>query len=693
MSTKPLAFIVLGSHRSGTSALTRVLSELGAAAPRELLEPSSDNPDGYYESHRIIQLDNDLLRLAGLRWFHEGPLPEGFFHWRRVRALRRRALRILRDDFDGASALVLKDPRFSRLVPFWADVLEEFGAETHWVLMLRHPAEVARSLERRRHVQALADAAVTAPGQAFLLWLRYTLDAERDTRGRARTILTFDGFLEDWAGAVGRICSRHPGRLAGLEDPESVDRVDELVSPGRRRSRLEAGESLPDAYREAASLYASLSEHVERGAALPEDLLDATRSGLNLAHAAFRPLRRDGEPVRTDDPWGERQLAHTFERARPWPRVEGERAALRVLFLSGAPDSRSLHYRVENHLEALRAHGSRGVALAQSDVPGAQREVEQSDLVILHRAPWNDELAALVARCKDMGVPVGLDTDDLLFLPELMTPDSFDYLGGLDEASRHRWREYAEGLRGTLDATDFAIVSTEPLAAHARRVGAKPFVLPNALGSRDLGRALGARLVRRCPSWGGRIRIGYASGTPTHRRDFERVAGAVARVLEANPSAVFVALGFLDVEDYPALAPHRGRIERRPAVPYARLPRELARFDVNLAPLEEGNSLCEAKSELKYFEAGILGIPTVASGTEVYRSAIADGVNGRLATTSEEWTQALLELVGHKEVRRRLGRAARRHVLGLYGPEATQRHIGCLHGWIRAELSSSAGPR
>lgn len=94
----------------------------------------------------------------------------------------------------------------------------------------------------------------------------------------------------------------------------------------------------------------------------------------------------------------------------------------------------------------------------------------------------------------------------------------------------------------------------------------------------------------------------------------------------------------------------------------------MALFDVNLAPLELGNVFCEAKSELKFIEAALADVPTVASPTEPYRRAIRDGENGYLARNPEEWYAALLRLVDDPALRLRVGRAAQRDVLRHYGP-------------------------
>ncbi len=62
---KPIILFVLGMARSGTSALTRVLSLCGAALPAGLLGATADNPRGYWEPRAVIHLNEAILRRRG----------------------------------------------------------------------------------------------------------------------------------------------------------------------------------------------------------------------------------------------------------------------------------------------------------------------------------------------------------------------------------------------------------------------------------------------------------------------------------------------------------------------------------------------------------------------------------------------------------------------------------------------------
>ena len=76
---------------------------------------------------------------------------------------------------------------------------------------------------------------------------------------------------------------------------------------------------------------------------------------------------------------------------------------------------------------------------------------------------------------------------------------------------------------------------------------------------------------------------------------------------------------------------YQSRIKRMAYVPRRENYRNIAGVDINLAPLEIGNPFCESKSELKFFEAGLLGVPTVATATRTFCEAISDGKDGFVA--------------------------------------------------------------
>jgi hypothetical protein len=185
------AVVVLGMHRSGTSALTRVLNLLGCDLPKTLLPPSpNDNDLGFWESRPLVELDNSILESAGARWDDWSPFNQAWFSSPKASEFRDGALALLREEFGTSVLFVLKEPRICRFAPFWFDALETSGVNARIILPVRNPLEVAASLSKRNGYEAT---------YWQLLWLRHVLDAEYASRGRPRYFASYDRLMKNWS--------------------------------------------------------------------------------------------------------------------------------------------------------------------------------------------------------------------------------------------------------------------------------------------------------------------------------------------------------------------------------------------------------------------------------------------------------------------------------------------------------------
>lgn len=284
--------------------------------------------------------------------------------------------------------------------------------------------------------------------------------------------------------------------------------------------------------------------------------------------------------------------------------------------------------------------------------------VESYEIFVLYRVPWNERVERLLAAARDRGRRVVADVDDLVFdKGKAHLLHEFSALG----AAERREREEAIGRLGqTLAAVDGVVVSTDPLSAAAARLNPNVAVAYNAV-STDMVRAgeIGRR-ERRAPHEG-EVAVAYLSGTATHDRDFLEAADAVVSALEQYPQMRFWAVGFLSLDE--RFDTFGERVVRVPYMPWRRLPSLIAQIDVNLAPLERDNAFTDAKSCLKYLEAAVVGVPTIATPTSDFRRAIEHDLNGLLASGPGDWRDAIGRLVESSDVRERLGKAALDDVL------------------------------
>ncbi|HZV23736.1 MAG TPA: hypothetical protein VFF93_08210, partial [Luteimonas sp.] len=141
--------LVLGMHRSGTSAVTGALRLRGFALGEDLMRPAPDNPKGFWEHAGIVALHDGVLEAIGRAWNDPRPLPEGWLSHPKVRAAQDDLETLLRADFGAMKRWAVKDPRLCLLLPMWRPVLAALGVEARALMVARHPGEVAASLRAR----------------------------------------------------------------------------------------------------------------------------------------------------------------------------------------------------------------------------------------------------------------------------------------------------------------------------------------------------------------------------------------------------------------------------------------------------------------------------------------------------------------------------------------------------------------
>lgn len=408
-----------------------------------------------------------------------------------------------------------------------------------------------------------------------------------------------------------------------------------------------------------------------------------------------------------------------FSRCRAWghgPAAPGSTSASTtcrtpatsdtVMFVSGEPDTPGHRYRVTRYAAAAAAVGY-GTAVLRVDeldrqtvtgtVGGAAAPKGHPRLVIVWRATWSPALEAALTRWRAAGARLVFDVDDYMFDPALATIDIIDGIRS-QSVQEEAVAEMYGRVNQTFQFCDAGIAPTEPLAHAMRRWGKPAFVLPNGFDEATLAASRAAMAQRRQAACDGLVRIGYAAGSRTHQRDFAVAAPAVARVLRERPHCrlVLFRVGtdgttLVDLEEFPELAGLEDRIEWRPLRPLEELPFELARFDINLAPLQVGNPFCEAKSELKFFEAALVEASTIASPTAPFATAVMHGRNGMLARTEQEWHDSLLSLVDDADRRRAMGRMAYLSVLWKYGPEGRRQAAASVYARLLADPAASPG--
>ena len=185
------AYLVLGMHRSGTSALANLLALAGADLPRDVMPADEHNARGYFEPWRIAVFNDRRLAAAGSAWDDPfaalAPPPADEDTW------REEARGLFRAQFGRRRRPLLKDPRVSVLAGLWRSVLEAEGLALRVLIPIRHPLAVAGSLAKRDGFSAR---------KSVMVWCAYMLAAEAASRDLPRAFVDYDALLEDWRPQV-----------------------------------------------------------------------------------------------------------------------------------------------------------------------------------------------------------------------------------------------------------------------------------------------------------------------------------------------------------------------------------------------------------------------------------------------------------------------------------------------------------
>lgn len=331
-----------------------------------------------------------------------------------------------------------------------------------------------------------------------------------------------------------------------------------------------------------------------------------------------------------------------------------------ILVVSGVRgDTR--RYRILHLYEQLRLTGLRP-ALSHLSDPALLERARAARVAVLHRVAYDRTVQKLLDTLRRQNALVVLDADDYLYDPGVMRwIDSPDFQ---DPVRAAIYKRELLRHRATLEHCDALSVSTDYLAGLLASTGKPLVVHRNAFNLDMLAAAQAAGPVAVKDSR--RVVIGYASGTRTHDRDLAMVRPALEAVLARYPQAELWLMGAVAPEqDWGGL---QSRVRTFGLVPWRQLPARLAQLDINLAPLRPENPFNQAKSEIKFMEAAMLGVPTIATPTDAFAHAIQHGKNGLLASDLDGWQAGLGQLVEDRAARLAMGACARRDVLAQYAP-------------------------
>jgi len=235
MPGRRTAVLVVGMHRSGTSALTGLLALMGAYPGSDLIGPERSNAKGHFEPRKIVVINDALLNTLGAHATPSASLPANWMERNETHRVKDAVKKIILDDYSGRDIFVIKDPRLCLLLPLYRELCGELGIDIKIITTQRDVREVIRSLHDRdglphdicrayyeKHIRALD---LNLSGLQFLT-------------------VTFDQLIETPAEVMEKLRAFIP-RLSPVNGQGSDLQIRQFIDPGLRhhRSRRAQGAS------------------------------------------------------------------------------------------------------------------------------------------------------------------------------------------------------------------------------------------------------------------------------------------------------------------------------------------------------------------------------------------------------------------------------------------------------------------
>ena len=274
--------VVLGMHRSGTSALMGVLKTLSiemGSVGSGFVGPFSDNIKGFFELVDIVNLDERILGSLGSSWDSLHVLPENWWKKNELYGYKKEISDVIERNFHETSIIGIKDPRLCRLLPLWAEMFKELGIETYYIIPLRNPLEVALSLETRNGF---------CREKSLLLWMLYMLEAELYSRKYRRVFISYDGLLNETENTIKSL-----SKVLKIDFPKTYQdarmEISEFLDAGLKHHNQETFPDDKVLPKEIFSLYSLLLRFRERDEISEDELseIDVARNWFFSLHRFF----------------------------------------------------------------------------------------------------------------------------------------------------------------------------------------------------------------------------------------------------------------------------------------------------------------------------------------------------------------------------------------------------------------------
>ncbi len=320
-------------------------------------------------------------------------------------------------------------------------------------------------------------------------------------------------------------------------------------------------------------------------------------------------------------------------------------------------------YRVIQKLETLKSIGLQADYSFWGDMPRSLNIMQCASSVIFYRMKENHAFNAYLAEARRLGIPAGYDIDDPIFDKGVYGSNpNLEFLTADERASL---LSETESYRRAMLRCDFVITSTPAMKDLASQSSRFVYVWRNAVDAETRHWAEVARATKPQET-DGIVVLGYASGSRAHEADFRLIERPLLAIFDRFDNARLAISGYLNLPQ--SFAAHASRIVEVPFTSYGGYLASMAQIDINIVPLLP-DRFNECKSAIRFLDAAVVGVPTIASRVGDFANVIHADRTGVLADGEEEWIERLSDVISGDTLRHRMAMEARHSALTEYSTD------------------------
>ena len=329
-----------------------------------------------------------------------------------------------------------------------------------------------------------------------------------------------------------------------------------------------------------------------------------------------------------------------------------------VLFISGYEDTKRIYNifssRVFNQIEQLKAGFLESNAYFYRNFEPTM--VLDYRVIIFYLCPWTAKVNEAITLAKKLNKKVIFDVDNLLI--DTKYTNMIPFIKSLSIKEKKLFDENIVRIGKTLKLCDFAVTTTKVLAKELKHYISNVFINPDVVNEEMWKLSYDILKKENDKKMKDHLIIGYWNENIALNSNFDMIKPVLLKILKEFKNVEILFFGELNYSvNYKNYKEFQSQINYKEVTNLKKLLQIISNVDIILAPLEN-NIFNAAQNEIKWVEAALVKVPTVASNFGVFKQVIKDKETGILCSELNDWYISLKNLIINENFRKKLGENA-----------------------------------